>query len=169
MALRRRAARGRRPVENRGRKGVNQSINQRSSQSHTRARRSRSQYSYRGSEVGLHTILLSAILYGVWHTKGRSGGGGHILPNGRAIVLQRCGQCRRAGRRKGRLTRPQTTRSKTISCKGQQRGRGGVSPTPRTTVSVFVHIRSSVPLERIITNLNLSNSSSSNKSSSSRA
>ena len=44
--------------------------------------------------------------------------GGRILPNSRAIVLQQCGQCRRAGRMKGRLIRAQTTRSKTISCKG---------------------------------------------------
>ena len=45
--------------------------------------------------------------------------GGRILPNSRAIVLQQCGQCRRAGRRKGRLIRAQTTNSKRLSCKGQ--------------------------------------------------
>jgi len=49
------------------------------------------------------------------------GGGGHILPKSRAIVLQPCGQCRRAEKTKGRLIRVQTTRSKTISCKGQER------------------------------------------------
>jgi len=40
-----------------------------------------------GQEVGLYTILPSPILYGVWHRRGRSAGG-HILRNGRAIVLQ---------------------------------------------------------------------------------
>jgi len=68
--------------------------------------------------LGLNTILLVPILYGVWHTKGRSRGG-RILPNSRAIVLQQCGQCRRAGRKKGRLTRAQTTRNETMSCQGQ--------------------------------------------------
>jgi len=47
------------------------------------------------------------------------GRGGLLLPNSRAIVLQQCEQCRRAGRMKRRLTSAQTTRSKTISCKGQ--------------------------------------------------
>ena len=28
-----------------------------------------------GRQIGLYTILLSPILYGVWHTQGRSGGG----------------------------------------------------------------------------------------------
>jgi len=46
-------------------------------------------------------------------------GGGRILPNSRAIALQQCGQCRRAGRTKGRLTSAQATRSKTISWKSQ--------------------------------------------------
>jgi len=31
---------------------------------------------------------------------GGGGGGGSYMPNSRAIVLQRCGQCRRAGRMK---------------------------------------------------------------------
>jgi len=78
------------------------------------------------SVVGLYTILLLPILYGVWHTKGRSRGG-RISPNSRAIVLRQCGQCRRAGRMNGRLTSAQTTRGKTISCKGQQRGRGALN------------------------------------------
>ena len=68
--------------------------------------------------LGLYTILLIPIWYGVRHTKGRSRGG-RILPNSRAIVLQQCGQCRRAGRMKRRLTRAETTRSKTISCKAK--------------------------------------------------
>jgi len=40
-----------------------------------------------GLSVGLYTIFPSPILYGVWHTNGASVGG-HILRNGRAIVLQ---------------------------------------------------------------------------------
>ena len=66
--------------------------------------------------------MLLPILYGVWHTNGRSRGG-RILRESRAIVLQQCGQCRWAGEIKGGLIRVQTARSKTISCKGQ--GRGG--------------------------------------------
>ena len=46
-----------------------------------------------------------------------------IFPNRRAIVLQQCGQCRRAGRMKGRLIRAHTYRSKTISCKCQAQSR----------------------------------------------
>jgi len=46
---------------------------------------------------GLHTILLLPILHGVWHTQGRSRGGGLILPNSRALVMQQCGRCRWAG------------------------------------------------------------------------
>jgi len=68
--------------------------------------------------VGLNTILLLPILYGIWRTQGGSGEG-RILPNHRAIVSQQCGQCRRARKGKGRLIRAQTTRSKTISCTGQ--------------------------------------------------
>jgi len=49
------------------------------------------------ARIGLYTILLFPILYGVWHTQGGSGGG-RVLPNHRAMVLQQCGQCRRAGR-----------------------------------------------------------------------
>ena len=45
-------------------------------------------------------------------------GGGRILPNGRAILLQQCGQCRRAGRMKERLIRVQTITSRRMSCKG---------------------------------------------------
>ena len=41
------------------------------------------------------------------------------MPNSRSMVLQQCRQCRRAGRMKRRLPSAQTTRSKTISCKGQ--------------------------------------------------
>ena len=68
--------------------------------------------------VGLYTILPSPILYGVWNTKEGSVRG-CILPNSRAIVLQQCGQCKRAGRMQGRLIRAQTTISKRISCKAQ--------------------------------------------------
>jgi len=68
--------------------------------------------------LGLYTILLVAILYGVCHMKGSSRGG-RILPSSRAIVLQQCGRCRRAGRMKGRLTSAHTARSKIISCEGQ--------------------------------------------------
>jgi len=38
-------------------------------------------------KVTLYTILPLPILYGVWHTQEGSVGG-HILRNGRAIVLQ---------------------------------------------------------------------------------
>ena len=69
-----------------------------------------------------YTILLLPILHGVWHTQGRFRGR-RTLPNSCAIVLQLCGQCRRAEKMKGRLTSAQTTRSKTISCKGQTRTR----------------------------------------------
>jgi len=74
----------------------------------------------RGHELGLglYTILLLPIWYGVCHTKGGSVGG-RILPNSRAIILKQCGQCRHAGRMQGRLLRAQITRSKTVSCKGQ--------------------------------------------------
>ena len=46
--------------------------------------------------------------------------GGRILPSSRTIILRQCGQCRRTGRRKGRLIPALPTRSKTISCKGQE-------------------------------------------------
>jgi len=68
--------------------------------------------------LGLYTILPLRILYGAWHTKGGSGVR-RILRNRRTTVLQQCGQCRRAGGMKGRLIRAETTRSETISCKGQ--------------------------------------------------
>jgi len=71
---------------------------------------------------GLDTTLLLPILYGVCHTKEGSGGG-RIMPNSRAIVLKQCGQCRRAGRMKGRLIHAHTTRSKATYCKGQVVGR----------------------------------------------
>jgi len=58
------------------------------------------------------------MVYGI---QKRGWGGGRILPNSRAIVLQQCGPCRRAEKIQGRLIRAQTTRSKTISCKGQER------------------------------------------------
>ena len=79
-------------------------------------------------QLGLYTILLLPILYGVWHTQGGSGGG-RIFPNHRAVVLQQCGQCRWADKRKGRLIRAQTTRSKTISCTGQRAARGALAHT----------------------------------------
>jgi len=56
------------------------------------------------------------MVYGI-HKRGRVGA--RILPNSRAMVLRQCGQCRRAGRMKGRLIRAQTTSSKIISWKGQ--------------------------------------------------
>jgi len=55
------------------------------------------------------------MMYGIQ----KGGGWGRILPNSSAIVLQQCGQCRRARRMKWWLIRAQTSRSKTISCKGQ--------------------------------------------------
>jgi len=67
--------------------------------------------------LGLYMILLFPMLYGVWHTHGRSRMD-RILPNSSAIVLQQCGQCRRVGRMKGRLTRAHTTRSEKISTFG---------------------------------------------------
>jgi len=48
-------------------------------------------------------------------------GGGRMFPNSRAIVWQQSGLCRWVGGLKGRLIRAQTTRSKSISCKGQPR------------------------------------------------
>jgi len=50
-------------------------------------------------------------------------GGGRILPNSRAVVLQQCGQCRWAGGVNGWLICVQQPRSKRISCKGQVRVR----------------------------------------------
>ena len=47
--------------------------------------------------------------------------GGRILPNSRAMLLQQCGQCSRAGKRKCRLIRAQTTgrtRKKSVKAKG---------------------------------------------------
>jgi len=73
----------------------------------------------RRAHVGLYTILLLPILYGVWHTNGRSKGGGRILPNSRAIVLHQCAEWRWARGVKGWLIRAQTLRSERISCEGQ--------------------------------------------------
>ena len=47
----------------------------------------RRQWSFIVWRLGLYTLLQSPILHGVWHTKGRSGGG-RILRDSRAIVLQ---------------------------------------------------------------------------------
>jgi len=52
--------------------------------------------------VGPYTTLLLPMVYGVWHKK-ESSRGGRIIPNSRAIVLQQCGQCRRAGRMKSAM------------------------------------------------------------------
>jgi len=79
------------------------------------------------TELGLYTILWLPILYGVWHTKGRSRGG-RISPNSCAIVLQQGGQCRWVGGMEGRLIRAQTTRSQRLSCKGQHRIQWGCHP-----------------------------------------
>ena len=38
--------------------------------------------------VSRYTLLASPILYGIWHMKGGSGGGGHILRKSRSMVLQ---------------------------------------------------------------------------------
>jgi len=65
----------------------------------------------------LHNIAIANLVWCMAYTKGSVGG--RIFPNSRAIVLQQCGQCRRAGRMQERLIRAQTTKSKTISCKGQ--------------------------------------------------
>jgi len=59
------------------------------------------------------------ILYDAWHTQGGVGWGVVYFPNSRATLLQQCGQCTRPGRMKRRLIRAHTTRSKTLSCKGQ--------------------------------------------------
>ena len=75
-----------------------------------------------GHEVNLDLAFTRYCYYQycmVYGTPKGGRGGGRILPNSRAIVLQQCGQCRRAGRMNGRLTRAQTNRSQTISCKGQ--------------------------------------------------
>ena len=75
----------------------------------------------RGSYVlGLYTILLLPVLYGVWHTNGRSEGG-RILPNTRVIVLHQGVQFRWARGMIGWLIRAQKSRGKRISCKGQLR------------------------------------------------
>jgi len=82
------------------------------------------------AQVGLYTIYwYYHILYGVYGTqKGGWLGGwgvGTILPNStansRATALPQCGQCRRAGRMKGRLILAQTIICKTRSCEGQSR------------------------------------------------
>jgi len=66
----------------------------------------------------LHDIVITNI---VWCTAYIRGGWerGRILLDSRAIVLQQCGQCKRAERMKRRLIRARTTRSKTLYCKGQ--------------------------------------------------
>jgi len=51
-------------------------------------------------QLGLYTISPLPKVYGVWHTKGKPGGG-RILRKGRAIVLQPCEQCRWAGQYQG--------------------------------------------------------------------
>jgi len=68
--------------------------------------------------LGLYTILLLPIVYGVWLTKGGPRRCA-ILPNSRAIVLQQCGQCRWAEEIVRCLIRAQKPRRKRISCKGQ--------------------------------------------------
>ena len=52
---------------------------------------------------GLYTVLPSPILYSVWHTAW-FGGGGRMLRNGRAIVLQQGRLCRWPGATTGWLT-----------------------------------------------------------------
>jgi len=56
------------------------------------------------------------MVYGI-QIRGR--GGGRILRNSIAIVLQPCGQCRWEGAIKERSIRAQQPRSKTLPCKGQ--------------------------------------------------
>jgi len=67
--------------------------------------------------VGLHTILSSPILYGVWHTKGGSVAG-RILRNGRAIVLQWGRLCRWGGGNKRMIDSHNKALSETLSGKG---------------------------------------------------
>jgi len=57
------------------------------------------------------------MVYGI--QRGGSVGGEGILRNGRPMVLQQCGQCRRTRRMKGRLIRAHATRNTRISRKGQ--------------------------------------------------
>ena len=67
-----------------------------------------------GASVGLYTrYCIANIVQCMSYEKGGRRGG-HILPNSRAIILQQCGQCRRAGRMEGRLIHAQTTKSKPI-------------------------------------------------------
>jgi len=79
------------------------------------------------------------------HKGGRVGG--QILPNHRVTVLQQCGQCRRAGRMKGRLIRAQTTGSKTISCTGQLVLCAAVT-TPAVSMMRIVYPRETPPHTR---------------------
>jgi len=65
------------------------------------------------------------MVYGIQEGEAERGGVVNRL-NSRGMVLQQCGQCRRAGRVKGRLIRALTTRtrSKRISCnKGPRHSR----------------------------------------------
>jgi len=72
-------------------------------------------------QIGLYTILLLSIVYGLWHTQyKREVEGGRLLPDSRAMVLQQCGKSRWAGGMQGRSIRAQTTRSKRTYCKGQR-------------------------------------------------
>ena len=70
------------------------------------------------AQFGRYTILPSSILYGVWHTKGGSGGR-RILRNSRARVF--CNGVGNAGGggMQGWLIRAQQPQSERISCKGQ--------------------------------------------------
>ena len=76
----------------------------------------------------LHDIVITNSVWCMAYQRQVEGGrgGGSILPDSRATVLQQCGQCRRAGRIKGRLSSAHTIRSRTISCKGQRSP--GVNP-----------------------------------------
>jgi len=62
---------------------------------------------YIGDSLAFIHIVLTNLVWCMAYQ--REVKGGHILPNSREIVLHQCGQCRRAGRMKGRLTRSQTT------------------------------------------------------------
>jgi len=81
---------------------------------------------YLTGEVGcpLHDFVITYIVWCVTY-KRELGGESYPLPNNRAIVLHQGGQCRWAGGIQEWLIRVEQPRSKHISCKGQEVGRGG--------------------------------------------
>jgi len=81
------------------------------------------------------------MVYGIQKRGQGGGGGGRMVFNSRAIVLQRCGQCSWVGGMKGRLICAQTNRRKRRSCK-RQRGaeRCPVRPSNYQAVSLIQHV-----------------------------